>query len=111
MIALCRRCEELEGRERELLKREEELREALAQAAARAVAAEGKLDTRVQELTAAHEELAKQLMSSMKAETEVCVQSCRPQDSSTRRCQPCIQLSGASLSRLRWRYKLGQCAA
>lgn len=68
---MCRRCRELEEQERELLRNQGSMQEALAQLGARAEAAEQKLQTRVQELQAEHEELAALLRTNAAASLEV----------------------------------------
>lgn len=61
----------MEDRERELLRNQGSMQEALSQLGARAEAAEQKLQTRVQELQAEHEELAALLRTNAAASLEV----------------------------------------
>lgn len=68
----------MEERERELLRNQGNMQEALAQLGARAEAAEQKLHTRIQELQAEHEELAALLRTNAAATLEVCLSSLVP---------------------------------
>jgi hypothetical protein len=67
-----RRCQELEERERELLRNQGSLQEALAQVGGRAEAAEEKLAQRIKELQTEHDEIVAVLHNNAAASLEVC---------------------------------------
>lgn len=67
----CRRCQELEERERELLRNQGSMQEALAQLGARAEAAEQKLETRHEEMRAEYDELMALLRTNSAASLKV----------------------------------------
>lgn len=69
---MCRRCADLEERERELLRNQGSLQEALAQVGARAQAAEEKLEQRIDELQSEHKEVITVLTTNAAATLEVC---------------------------------------
>eukprot|EP00892_Ulva_mutabilis_P003345 jgi/Ulvmu1/1382/UM011_0110.1 len=66
-----RRCQELEERERELLRNQGSMQEALAQLGARAEAAEQKLETRQEEMRAEYDELMALLRTNSAASLKV----------------------------------------
>jgi hypothetical protein len=68
----CRRCADLEERERELLRNQGSLQEALCQVGARAQAAEEKLEKRIAELQCEHQEVITVMTTNAAASLEVC---------------------------------------
>lgn len=67
----CRRCADLEERERELLRNQGSLQEALVQVGARAQAAEEKLEKRIGELQSEHKEVITVMTTNAAASLEV----------------------------------------
>lgn len=71
-VWVCRRCADLDERERELLRNQGSLQEALVQVAARAHAAEEKLEKRIGELQYEHKEVIAVMTTNATASLEVC---------------------------------------
>lgn len=70
-VRVYRRCADLEERERELLRNQGSLQEALVQVGARAQAAEEKLEKRIEELQAEHKEVIAVMTTNAAASLEV----------------------------------------